>query len=76
MNPTKPTTVAFLRGLVLAALAAIAALLVQVSEADAGDLGPYVPVIVLAGRYLEGWVLDRRQAPQAGPLGGSPATGA
>lgn len=74
MTPTKPTTVAFLRGLLLAVLAAVAALLVNVTSADAGDLGPYVPILVLAGRYLEGWVLDRRQAPQAGALGGSPAT--
>lgn len=73
MTPTKPSTVAAVRGLLYAALAAIVSLVVALTPAEAEQLGPWAPVLLLVARFLEAKLLDRRAPLQSGPLGGGPA---
>lgn len=72
-SPTKPTTVAALRGLLYAAIVAAIAVVIAATPADLSVLGPAAPIVVLVARWGEALILDRKQPPQAGPLGGGPA---
>jgi hypothetical protein len=70
MTPTKPTTVAAVRGLLYALLTAAIGVLVAATPVELAALGPWAPLLVLLARVGEAALLDRRQPPQAGPLGG------
>jgi hypothetical protein len=62
--PHQPVIVGLIRGAVYAALTAAAAFVVASADnLSATKLAPYVPVIVLAARFLEAWVLDQRRLP-------------
>ncbi len=73
-QPTRPNTVAVMRGLGYAALTALVAAAIALTPADLETIGPFAPVLVLLARVGEALLLDRRQPLQAGPLGGAPAT--
>lgn len=66
----RPTTVALNRGLLWSLVAAIVAVVIAATPADLDALGPWAPLIVLVARVLEAVLLDRKQPPQIGALGG------
>lgn len=68
MTPTKPTTVAAVRGLLYALLTAAIGVLVAATPVELESLGPWAPLLVLLARVGEAALLDRQQPP--GPLGG------
>jgi hypothetical protein len=70
MTSTKPTTVAAVRGLLYALLTAAIGVLVAATPVELAALGPWAPLLVLLARVGEAALLDRRQPPQDGPLGG------
>lgn len=73
VRPTSPSRVAALRGLLYAGITAAIAVVIAATPADLSVLGPATPVVVLVARWGEAMLLDRKQPPQAGPLGGKPA---
>lgn len=73
VRPTAPTKVAAVRGLLYALLTAAIGVVIAATPADLSTLGPWAPVIVLVARVGEAVLLDRKQPPQAGPLGGKAA---
>lgn len=70
MRTTRPTIVALARGLLYAALTAVIGAVIALTPTDLESLGPWAPVLVVLARVGEAALLDRRQPPQAGPLGG------
>lgn len=66
----RPLAVAANRGLLWSLAAAILGVVIAATPADLETLGPWAPLIVLVARVLEAVVLDRRQPPQIGALGG------
>lgn len=77
MTGTSPVTVGTYRGILLGLFVAVVGAagvgLAALTPLDLGDLGWAGPVVVVLGRALEAWALDRKAGPQAGALGGAPA---
>ncbi len=73
---TSPLVVGLLRGLLLAVVTAIVGGLATLTPATLGQLAPFLPVLVLAARAAEAYLLDRGAGPQAGALGGAPVVNA
>lgn len=70
VRPTKPINVAALRGLLWALLTAAVSVVVAATPVELEVFGWAAPVLVLLARVLEAGILDRKQPPQLGPLGG------
>ena len=75
MTPTKPLNVAAIRGLLYALVTGAIAVIVAATPAELETFGPWAPVLILLARVGEAALLDRKQPPQVGALGGKgPAT--
>jgi hypothetical protein len=70
MTPTKPITVAALRGLLWALFTGAVAVLVAATPIELEVFGAAAPFLVLGARVFEAALLDRSQPTQRGPLGG------
>lgn len=70
VRPTAPLTVATTRGLIYGVVTALIAAVVALTPADIATLGPIAPFLAIAARMAEAAILDRRQPPQLGRLGG------
>lgn len=73
MTPTKPTTVAAIRGLFYVFVVGVIAVIVAATPADMEMFGRFAAPLAFLARIGEAVLLDRKQPPQAGPLGGGPA---
>lgn len=69
-RPTSPTQVAAIRGMLYALVTAAVGVIIAATPADITTFGPFAPVFVLLARVGEAVLLDRRQPPQDGALGG------
>ncbi len=73
---TSPVSVGVLRGLLLAVASAVIGGLAALTPASLGQIAPFMPLVILALRAAEAYLLDRGAGPQTGALGGAPAVNA
>ena len=70
VRPTKPINVAALRGVLWALIAGAVTVIVAATPVELEVFGWAAPILVFLARVLEAGILDRKQPPQAGRLGG------
>lgn len=66
----RPLSVAVLRGMLYALFVGVVSVIVAATPADLAFFGTYAMPLAFAARVLEAALLDRKQPPQLGPLGG------